>query len=166
MDFNTLPDTFLSAGAEYDAALNRLGLKPEGLLWAHDATINQFVLVLVTSQFDSVGPTEIFRLLTKAYNASVTPREINPFIVRLHSVNHAIVAGLDQAINSALEFRVDFTSDDGALSTSGIVQVHIGTDDLRYKKEWVYHFKIIKLKPADRSRRWKKFARNVEELAA
>ncbi|WP_162561287.1 hypothetical protein [Methylobacterium terrae] len=74
----TLPTGHLKAGAEYLSALRGLGLDPEGLLWAHDRTVQDFVLVLVTAQFDAVGPLELYRLLTHAYNAAATPQAVSP----------------------------------------------------------------------------------------
>jgi hypothetical protein len=48
------------------------------------------VLVIVTSLFDFVGPLRLMRLLFDAYDAAATPKEIDPFILRLHSPKHAL----------------------------------------------------------------------------
>lgn len=164
MDRLALPDTFMNAGEGYLAALENLGLRPEGLLWAFDATIDNFVLVLVTAQFDHVGPTAIYKVLTRAYRASITPEEINPFVVRLHSVNHAIVPVLKQALDLGLDAQS--MRSDGTMGPAEFIQIHLDAMDLKFKKEWVYRFAVNRIKPAERSRRWKRFSENVERLAA
>src|SRR5947209_5983531 len=82
------------AGADYLKAVRALGLDPDALLWAYDTVIKKHVLVLVTDMFDFRGPYEVSQLLFQAYNNAGTPREIDPFIVRLHSPKHTIVPEL------------------------------------------------------------------------
>lgn len=156
----------MKAGKEYLASLNSLGLEPEGLLWARDKTIDRFVLVLITSQFDSVGPTEIYRLLTLAYQASVTPREINPFIVRLHSTNQRIVPLIERASQNPLGLKIEMPGPDGEMIPADFARVEMGAGDLSFEIGWIYHLAIRRVKPAERSRRWKRFASNVERHAA
>lgn len=81
----TLEVKYMDAGHEYLRTLRRFGLDPLALFWAYDHVAKQFVLVLVSEFFDVVGPLEISKLLFRAYNASVTPKSIDPFIIRLHS---------------------------------------------------------------------------------
>jgi hypothetical protein len=164
VDRLTLPDSSIEAGQEYLDSVRRLGLEPEGFLWAYDKTIEQYVLVMVTSQFDTVGPQEIYRLLTKAYRASATPREINPFIIRLHSVNQLIVPHLQRAVE--LDITSSVKKADGSVSEATYIDILKNALDLSFRKEWIYVFRIKRVKPADRSRRWKRFAQNVERLAA
>ncbi len=90
MDQRDLGVARYDGGADYLDALRRLKLEPEALFWAYDRTLEQFVLVIVTSLFDFAGPLALMRLLFDAYNASATPKEIDPFILRLHSPKHAI----------------------------------------------------------------------------
>ena len=90
MDQRDLGVARYDAGAEYLDALRRLKLEPEALFWAYDPTLGQFVLVIVTSLFDFAGPLALTKLLFDAYNASATPSEIDPFILRLHSPKHAL----------------------------------------------------------------------------
>lgn len=166
MDFNTLPDPFVKAGSEFLKAVQQLGLRPEGLLWAHDRTIDRFVLVLITAQFDYEGPAEIYRLLTLAYRASATPREINPFIIRVHSVNQSIVSAIKRAIEHPMPISAETRDAAGEITSHPHIHIHQLAGDLSFKSEWVYHFKIDRLRPAERSRRWKSFVARVEHLAA
>jgi hypothetical protein len=157
---HALPADYLKAGADYLAALRKLGLDPEGLLWAYDRTISEFALVLITSQFDHVGPTEIYRSLTAAYNLAATPSEISPFIVRLHSPKQAIVTELRRAYG--WDVRVDSLDD----KFTPVIQYSMDVGDLNFAIDWVYQIRDRKLAPAERARRWQRFQRNVEALAA
>lgn len=153
-----LPSGYLDAGRAFWGALKHLGLVPEALFWAEDKTIDEFVLVLITSHFDTKGPKEIYRLLTRAYNLAATPATISPFIVRLHSPSQAS----SQAIL------------DGEYSTSAdFAYFTLNRGDLTYRDKWIYtakykngSVKVKKLSPVDRSRQWNRFKTNVERLAA
>jgi hypothetical protein len=158
MVIESLPPGYLKAGADYLNALKGLGLKPEALFWAQDRTINEFVLVLITSHFDFKGPREIYRLLTMAYNHAATPATISPFIVRLHSPKQLISQQVLEAEWSA--------------SSNNIVMT-LNRGDLTYQDKWIYTAKyktgaakVKKLTPIERSKQWNKFKSNVERLAA
>lgn len=153
-----LPPGYLEAGRDFWDALKHLGLIPEALFWGQDKTIGEFVLVLITSHFDTNGPKEIYRLLTRAYNLAATPAAISPFIIRLHSplqtISQAILEG-KYSIDGDLAY---FTLERG---------------DLVYRDKWIYtakykngSVKVKKLSPIDRSRQWNRFKANVERLAA
>lgn len=90
MDTPKLDVKYMDAGRAYLAALQNLGLNPEGLMWAYDSAVRRHVLVLVTEFFDLKGPLEISRVLFAAYNNAKTPKEIDPFVVRLHSTNQTL----------------------------------------------------------------------------
>jgi hypothetical protein len=75
----------MTAGQEYMDALVSLGLIPAFLGWGWDPSAKQWMLVLVTSIVDAGGPLALNKLLFRAYNAKVTPKEISPFIVRVFS---------------------------------------------------------------------------------
>lgn len=163
----------MDAGRRYGEALQTLGLRPDGLFWAWDQTIEQFVLVLVTRHVDHIGPREIFQVLTDAYEASGTPSEIAPFLVRLHSPRQQIIRKL---------LTVD------AHDASGIrlenVDAMMSTQDLQMSNHWVYKFpptdassealhkgrgramKMAKQNPITRNREWHRFRAAVQNLAA
>lgn len=157
----TLPPDHLGAGRDYLAALKKLGLQPEGLLWAYDRTVSEFVLVLVTGQFDFVGPTAIYETLTRAYNLAATPAAISPFILRLHSPRQEIVRELRTAYG--WDIRVDPLTPDPPGIT---VDIELNAGDLTFRVEWVYHLRERKIAPAERARRWRTFQGNVAKLAA
>ena len=152
-----LPASYLNAGKTYLAALREQGLNPEALLWALDKTIDEFVLVLITAHFDYAGPLEIYRMLTKAYNLAVTPEEISPFIIRVHSPRQAVG-------KAVLNLQADVKSKDGKQSET--LWIDIDTHDLRYRNSWVYCIRRKKLSPVDRQGQWKRFTRNIERVAA
>ena len=84
------PPNVMTAGREFFEALRKVGLNPEGLFWAFDTDIDEPALVLITSFYNQVGPFAINKLLFKAYNLSITPRSISPFIIRLYSPDDSV----------------------------------------------------------------------------
>lgn len=161
MDRYTLSPEHVTAGHEYLASLRKLGLDPEGLMWARDETIDEFVLVLITTHFDYAGPLEIYRLLTRAYNASATPSEIAPFIVRLHSPKQVIVTELRKAYGWQIEIRPVHE-----MAKHIDLKVRLSAGDLSFMSEWIYVLRETKLPPVERNRRWNRFRDQVERLAA
>ena len=153
----TLPEGYIEAGRQFDESLRALGFKPEGLLWAWDKTLSEFVLLLVTRHLDHAGPVELFRLLTEAYNRSATPKEISPFIVRAHSPNQAIIRGLIQ---------IDAQDTLGRRMPNVIARGEVL--DIAYVNHWVYYWPNpqVKMDPITRNREWRRFRQSVEKLAA
>jgi hypothetical protein len=159
------------AGQDYLAALRSLKLEPEALFWAYDKGLGQFVLVLVTSLFDFAGPLALTQLLFDAYNAAATPREIDPFIVRLHSPKHTlyraarsyIATRFDQAdLKGAL---LDRATVGGDVTPSIVAAFEVG--DLESFGPWVYKSTPrSKAKALDQERRWTRFERAVHAVAA
>ena len=153
-----LPAGYLEAGQEFDKALRHLGFYPDALLWAVDKSIEDFVLVLITRHFDYAGPTEIFRLLTRAYNLSATPREISPFIIRLHSANQEVAQQVQMV-------QGDIRKADGRRSETAWLIFEVA--DLKFQSNWVYYANAgRKLDAVSRSRQWQRFRKNIEKLAA
>lgn len=163
MDRTSLPPGSIEAGRAYDAALRALGLKPDGLLWAWDKTIEHYVLVLLTEHFDFAGPLRIYETLTRAYNTSVTPSEISPFIVRVHSPRQAFIQNLPIADVGPVGGG---RSEDMVLTTD--------TSTLTFTNHWVYYWPeslgnrglVRRREPTARNREWARFERNVMKRAA
>jgi hypothetical protein len=151
------------AGRDYLGALTRLGLEPDALFWAWDESVGGFVLVLATDFFDFKGPLEVSRLLFKAYNLAATPREIDPFIIRLHSSDQPIVDWLTRLVSGV---AVVLDEHNKELKRSNLTGGTSG--GLRVSRDWVYRLptRTHPRKPADLSRRWERLQRNVDRLAA
>lgn len=155
----------LEAGRDYLQALRKLGLEPDGLLWAHDRDLEQFVLVLVTKFVDVAGPLDLSKTLFAAYNAAATPREIDPFIVRLHSPNQSIIRSLSEALQT--KYRVQEIDEDGRPGAFvEDMRITLTVGPLVVQREWIYQFKQRKQANIDVSRRWHRFSDNVQHLAA
>jgi len=160
------------AGAEYLDALRRLKLEPEALFWAYDRTLEQYVLVIVTSLFDFAGPLALMRLLFDAYNAAATPKEIDPFILRLHSPKHALYRAAQLHIGNRFDMaELKGRSLDRATIAGEVtppVVMSFRADDLESFGTWVYKSTPVspKAKTVDTERRWRRFESAVHALAA
>ena len=152
----------MQAGADYLAALQKLGLDPECLFWAEDEIVGHPVLVLVTRQFDRAGPLSLSRLLFKAYNAAATPREIDPFVLRLHSPEQAIIHELAKIV--AMDVKI--ANADGSMADWA--KFNISGGGLKFEPAWIYKWNISSKKPSTvvMSKQWRRFTENVDRLAA
>lgn len=165
MDTSTIKPQHLEAGKEYDEALVKLGLTADAVLWAYDRVVGHHVLVVVTDFFDFKGPLEISEKLFMAYNAAATPKEIDPFAVRLQSINqplgewcHRFAGGMNAAKHDPVTKKPagNFTPIEG-----------IEIDGLQLNNGWVIVVRPrSERKPIDLIRRWKRFSKNVEKAAA
>lgn len=170
----------LEAGADFLDALRKLGLDPEGLLWAYDTSMEEFVVVLVTSFYDQVGPLAINRLLFKAYNIAATPKSISPFIVQLHSPNDDVSVFLADFVRNAkgkiLQMRDSGRPERVSSWELGkpivshpdfaIRGIGVPGTDLCLLGDGFYAWKEKPPSPAARVGLWTNFVRNVEALAA
>lgn len=146
----------LEAGAAYLKALRLLGLEPDGLFWARDEIERSLVLVLVTRYFDIVGPAALSSLLFKAYNAAATPREIDPFVVRIHSPDHRMIKGFISAMDDFVKRKIAKITPDATIST-GTLTVPLGE---------AYIWKDVRRPKIDLMRKWGFISRKVDNLAA
>lgn len=160
----------LNAGAEYLDALRKLGLNPDGLLWGFDVRHQSWVLVLITSFFDYAGPLELSKLLFRAYELAGTPKDIDPFIVRLHSPKQRIIRDLDHMLQTRIKVR-DIDVEAGrwgevyeAGEKAKITWVAEG--DISVPLHAIYRFSTKGKGSVDVSRRWKFFTKQVDALAA
>lgn len=163
-----LEERFLTAGREYGDALASLGLDPHALFWAYDDSEARHVLVLLTDFFDFKGPLEISKQLFRAYNASVTPQEIDPFTIRLHSVNQPAGAEL---LNWAAGDWKGKVLDRHSREQKGdeFDIANIKSFGLEIRPGWVVRARKAsrKSRPSvELSRRWERFTRNVDRVAA
>ncbi len=150
------------AGRAYLAALQKLGLDPEGLFWARDNFDNRLILILVTRYFDIVGPTALSNLLFKAYNAAATPKEIDPFIVDLHSPDHHMIRTMIEALDKFKEQVIDTHK----MKKSELADAFLSTETISIPLAEVYVWKDIRRPTVDLLRKWGFIERKVDELAA
>lgn len=169
----------LLAGAEYLAALRAHGLDPQALCWMYHVRPAEMRLALVTSLVDRVGPGEVYDALFKAYDAAVTPKEIDPFIVTAYSpasLGGADLVGTFATMHGEGPYGGEFTQ---ALSAKGMDNLSVspgsvGQHDVVFDSNdprvilgpGIY---VMKQKPNSASqdmRQWKRFTRKIEELAA
>jgi len=162
-----LEERFLDAGKEFASSLDNLGLDAHALFWAFDKEEGRHVLVLVTDFFDLKGPLEISKQLFKAYNASVTPQEIDPFVVRLHSINQPM--GVEYSEHAGMDWTFKIWDKDmnpkPVPPEARISAIDVG--GLEMRPGWVIRSRRIpKRKTTEISRRWDRFTRNVQKAAA
>jgi hypothetical protein len=185
MDLKELPNQYLAAGREYLGRLKGLGLEPEGLFWVRAdlgydpdakpvpgtpwAEDSEWRLFLATSIYDEAGPLVLQRLLFRAYNASLTPKEISPFIVQVMSPKTAQFQALANALrrDSPMLAMVATTEDGRTVNIptdGGATEVKIG--DLIASGPWVYVLSGYRPNLKSRAAQFRAFRSNIERLAA
>ena len=102
MATNELTETHMIAAREFTDSLSNIGFDMDGVFWAYDKEDERQVLLVVTDFFDVKGPLEIYRQIFKAYNASLTPKEIDPSSVRFLSRYHTLVNDIMDSMLSNL----------------------------------------------------------------
>jgi hypothetical protein len=159
------------AGAAYLKSLEALGLRPDALFWAFDKIEQRFVLILATEMFDFKGPLPIADLLFRAYNACATPKEIDPFVVRLHSPEHAVIRQYeawnkpDIAVTN--KDGLPLTNEDGSPLQKPVLVHGVVLGEVEFRHAWVYRFQLPpKRKSGDLVRRWRNLESSVDRLAA
>lgn len=171
MDPKDLPLDRLEAGRRYLSAIEKLGLRPSALFWAWDRTIEAFVLVLVSHAFDFAGPLALSRTLIDAYNRAGTPREIDPFILRLHSPKQQIVKEIGKFFPFESEL-IGVTDADGkpipGVERARVASLQLDAADLEIHSDWVLRFEAAgkKASAVEMSRGWRRFVSNIDRLAA
>lgn len=158
MDFPTLSPKLLNAGREYHNQLKQLGLKPEGLLWMHDAVRNRFHLWLIWSGIDRVGPLAVSELLFKAYRASALTQDIDPFVVEVRSLREEMARQLLAAISKSDPFpyyRILLNHPDGQQQVA-----------YQWRSDWIYYLQPKPRKPVEIANDWRRFSQKVTALAA
>lgn len=155
-------DRKLIAGREYVEALNKLGFAPDVACWAIRGQEPQqrLELLLVTTWADTVGPKAVYDLLFEAYDASATPKEIDPFIVSMFSPNSLLGAEMVGMIGKALR-------KEGPLAAPDVQPMLImGMMDYVTIPDWVFTYRKPQSTRFDDQRRFAAFQRNVHQLAA
>jgi len=167
MDTPELPIGYLEEGRAYLKSMQKLGLRPNAFFWAYDHVAGEFVLVLITEAFDAVGPLELSRLLFKAHNAHATPQAINPFIVRLHSINHQIVRELENV--TLLKITPGATVYKDGKEITDVTRAVINVGGLEIDGDWVYLYEKPLAKRHSTTevlKRFHRFEQTVNRMAA
>ena len=159
---------YIEAGAEFFESIRTLGLDPDGLFWAFDRVVNGHVLALVTRMFDHAGPLALSQTIFKAYNASALPKSITPFVVRMHSPRHEVILGLKPFLTK--QFKLDWVkfNKDNADKFRIKIDEKYENSSFAFRPEWIYKFDLSqeRRKTMPVGRRWERYARNVDRLAA
>jgi hypothetical protein len=149
----------LAAGREYLQALQRLGFRPDALLWAlkgKSAPPADFELLLVSSWADSIGPRRVYDLLFEAYDLSATPKEIDPFIVSLFSPATQVAIDLAGSMHT---IRTEMGMGERPMFVLGMF-------DYSTIPPWIIHYAPRKVSRFDDARHFQAFSTNIERLAA
>ncbi len=153
-------DHRLKAGREYLIALRKLGFEPNALLWAgvgDSREHGRMELLIVTSWADHIGPKAIYDLLFEAYDASATPKEIDPFSVTLFSPHTTVATDLYNAIGTlkAEDNREDIRP-----------MIVLGMMDYYTIPDWIISFRKRASTRFDDARKFISFQNKVAQLAA
>jgi hypothetical protein len=178
-----LTEADIIAGTEYLASLRKLGLEPDALCWIvrhfrvdDDSTQSEKHLALVSSLADRYGPRQIYDLLFLAYDASATPKEVDPFIVSLYgpktAVGRTLLAHLQNArVREAVQDAVRSARigrDPGSFD-EGAAMIMTDPDTLTMFSVLSAGIFVVKKRgftPAADQRRFSRFKNEVESLAA
>lgn len=165
MASDDLDPSYLEAGREFVASLEHLGLDPEIAAWGFDTTISRHVFVVVTDFFDFKGPYEVSKMLFQAYNGSALPKTIDPFMVRLHSGRHALAHSVRLLLGDSRVSARDGAT--GKIKADNLVLRGGEAGGIQFHKAWIVRFRAApQRKSVELGRRWKRFERNIEALAA
>ena len=152
------------AGGDYLAALKRLGLEPEGLLWAFHQERRELQLAMVTSLVDRIGSLDIYRVLAQAYDAAGTPKSVDPFVVSLYSPNSVFANDFKRSYDIEFSGNPQGTFDTG--ETVDLGEIWFAAGNFTFRKSWVYVALWRAPESRHQLREWDRFRQNVERLAA
>jgi hypothetical protein len=156
---NTMTPERMKAGEDYLAALRKLGLEPEALLWAYHEGRKEFTLALITSLADRVGPKEIYETLFEAYDHAGTPASIDPWIVTVFSprtvfdVDFNAMMGMEATVRPTPGVEIDG-------------EMWFMAGDYMFRKSWVYVARRWNAQSKHQMKAWDNFRQNVSRLAA
>lgn len=146
------------AGAEYLASLRKLGLEPEVLAWGFCSPDARMELVLISSWVDTAGPKALYDLLFAAYDASATPKAINPFIVSVYSPK--------SVLGDQLAGMIDHARHDPRLPDQKGALLVLGMGEVVVPAAMVYTAKPSRRSKMEELRRFRRFERGITALAA
>lgn len=74
----------VAAGREYTESLIRLGFVPDMIAWTYLTVDQRAELAIVAREAEVLGPRAIYLALLTAYEHSILPRAIDPFVVSIY----------------------------------------------------------------------------------
>lgn len=166
-----VPAEYLKAGEDYLGALQTLGLHPEFLGWGRDLASGQLMLTMVTSVIEIGGPLALNKLLFRAYNMEVTPKEISPFIVRIFG-SRTLVApilvqlGQVRQSDNMTAQKIDKLTKRPVGEPIKIESIGQDIAGMHFESRDCYIVPKRKQRYEERAREWNRFKHNVEKLAA
>lgn len=153
----------LEYGRQYDAALSDLGFNAHAVFWAFDKVWDEFVLVLLSDFVELKGPFEVQKLLFRAYNSRALPQEIDPFHVRVHSIDQPLADELARRASATVVRNLDADALRG--ETTEVPIAFMGLHEMVVSPRWGIRFRKRDYKEPV-SNRWNRFSDRVEHLAA
>lgn len=177
----SLSDAELRAGAEYLSALRHLGFFPEAMCWVlrnvydEDGYLTDVdaghSLAIVSGFADYAGHKTIYDLLFKAYDAAITPKELDPFQVTLYgpasSGGKTLLAYLvDRIIDKAKSDLADSEAHRDKPAVMMVTNNDIDGTVLAVPLEGIYVARTFTKRPEIVVRNFARFKAKVEKLAA
>lgn len=163
MDLPKVTEPMMVAGRNFDADLVKLGLRAHTITWAFDTIIEEHVLIVVTDFYEVQGPLKIMQLLFQACNSSRLASNVDPFKIRIHSIDQPFIRAVMQVKNADVYgkepdgTRIDLEIEDGTF----------GVGDVYFDLSWMIADRAIgKRERHSIVRQFKKFAERIEKLAA
>ncbi|NRF12177.1 hypothetical protein [Agrobacterium pusense] len=163
-NFPQVTELMMESAKRFDESLLSLGLAANLVTWAVEEGVKDPVLVLVTDFFDLRGPLDVARKIFDAYNASALPAEIDPFIIRLHSIQQPVAQMLMGLTDDNHASRKDAAKISAETKREPLFV--IGADNLVFTMDMFISRRPSRRDHADTIRRWKSFSKAVDALAA
>jgi len=170
-----LSANYMQAAHEFTNALQSLGFDMEAVFWGYDSNEKRHILIVVTDVFDAQGPLAIHQQIFRAYNASLTPKEIDPFIISLFSPAQTFAVKLLAMVDNEWQFHryLDEDPSSYALINEMVksLTAHVRefeSEGIAIKPEWAVTLKARHKprKTVEINRRWHSFKHHIDERIA
>lgn len=178
MATNEVTETQMANAREFTKSLSTIGFDMDGVFWVYDKEDERQVLLVVTDFFDVKGPLEIYRQIFKAYNASLTPKEIDPSCVRFLSRNQTVAKDIMDSVLSnprKTDYKKDYLEFNPLPSgTEKIVKItYYNWQDYNGPEVIIRPERVVMVKPQHKIRKnteiikkWKLFENKLNNLTA
>lgn len=150
-------DLRLEAGQRYCDALDNMGFRPEGVLWAIEVEGEDPRLLLITDLVERIGPLEIIETLFEAFDKACVPTDISPWTVDVFATDAIFPETLAKTRLAASGY-IAGTKGDGNPFRYETDDVYNQIQGYKFLHRWIY--RLPKKKKADsveQIRHWKRF---------